>query len=115
MTTLLAPDLLDETLHALPGWHGDATTGIWREVHLTGEAAATLRQKVDEAGTCMHHLAQVREVSGGLRFELRTLEVDGVSELDITLASHISDTAHRLDPSEPGVHAERPDPPEVHA
>lgn len=106
MTTLLTTDLLDETLQALPGWQGDAHE-IWREVHLSPEADTELRRRVEVAASCMHHAPRVDAVPGGTRFSLATPEVGGVSELDITLASHISDTAHRLDPAEPGVHAVR--------
>jgi pterin-4a-carbinolamine dehydratase len=106
--TLLDAALLDETLHALPGWYGDQA-GIWREVHLPHRLDEQLRRRVDADAAAMGHAPEVRHVEGSTRFALRTSEVGGVSELDIALAAHISDLAHRLRPSEPGVHAVRAD------
>jgi 4a-hydroxytetrahydrobiopterin dehydratase len=112
MATLLDTSLLDETLHALPGWHADAAE-IWREVHLDPGTDGELRRRIDEAGASMGHRPRVETVPGGTRFTLSTPEEGGVTELDIVLASHISDEAHRLDPAEPGVHAVRQDEVEI--
>ena len=108
MATLLSAPLIDETLQALPGWHGDETE-IWREVHLPQRLDEVLRHQVDVDANAMGHLPDVQNVEGGSRFALHTPEVGGVSELDIAFASHISDIAHRLQESEPGVDAVRDD------
>jgi pterin-4a-carbinolamine dehydratase len=108
MPTLLAAPLVDETLQALPGWHGDQTE-IWREVHLPQRLDTVLRQQVEADAAAMGHQPQVEEVDGGTRYALSTPEVGGVSELDVVFASRISDLAHRLRESEPGVEAVRGD------
>jgi len=106
--TLLDAPLVEETLHALPGWSGDQAE-LHREVPLPHRLDEQLREQVDLDATAMGHLPEVERLADGTRFVLRTEEVGGVSELDIALASHISDIAHRLRPSEPGVHARRDD------
>jgi 4a-hydroxytetrahydrobiopterin dehydratase len=110
--TLLAEPLVEETLKALPGWQGDQE-GIWREVHLPTHLDETLRYHVDVDSAALGHAPAVEAVPGGTRFALRTEEVGGVSELDVVLASRISDLAHRLRPEEPGVAAVRQDDFEV--
>ena len=104
MPTPIATALLEETLLALPGWEGDASQ-IWREVHLADDLDVELRRQVDVDATAMGHLPVVERVPGGTRFSLRT--DDAVSELDIALAAHISDLAHRITPREPGIDAVR--------
>jgi pterin-4a-carbinolamine dehydratase len=108
MATLLEEPLLAETLKALPGWHTNGSE-ISREIHLPAQADAQLRHDVDIAGESTGHPTYVESVSGGTRFALRTPEVGGVSEVDIALAAHISDLAHRLDKREPGIRAVRAD------
>jgi 4a-hydroxytetrahydrobiopterin dehydratase len=116
MATLLDGRLVDDTLASLPGWnHGDGD--LWREVHLPKEADAALRREVEADATAMDHHVTVEQVKGGTRFSLRTEDVGGVSELDIALASRISDLAHRLAEQaggdEPGVNAVRRDEPDT--
>jgi 4a-hydroxytetrahydrobiopterin dehydratase len=114
MPTLLAAPLVDETLEALPGWN-QGEGEIWREILLPDELDAVLRHQVEVDATAMNHAPDMIRVPGGTRFSLRTHEVGGVSELDVALASHISDLAHRLTqaapdvPDEPGVEAVRQD------
>lgn len=112
MATLLEEPLLTETLQALPGWHTDGSE-ISREIHLPTQADAQLRHDVDITAASMGHAPHVESVSGGTRFALSTPEVGGVSELDIAMAAHISDLAHRLDHNVPGVHAQRRDEIEI--
>ena len=112
MPTLLEPALVEDTLGSLPGWSGDATR-IWREMHLPPEADAELRRQVAVDAGAMGHAPIVEPCEGGTRFVLRTDDVGGVSELDIALASHISDLAHRLSTGEPGVDAVREGDPVV--
>jgi len=117
MATPIEEPLLEKTLEALPGWQG-STDRIWREVHLPADLDAELRHQVEVDATALGHLPQVEAVEGGTRFTLTTQEVGAVSELDVALASHISDLAWRLTkdapvPDEPGVHAVRTDDAEV--
>jgi 4a-hydroxytetrahydrobiopterin dehydratase len=112
MATLLEPLLVEETLKALPGWEGDQER-LWREFQVEGDAAAELRRQVAEDAAALGHEPQVEEVEGGLRYSLSTPEAGGVTELDVALASRISDVAHRLEPAEPGVDAVRSDEAEV--
>lgn len=113
MPTLLTDDLITETLAALPGWTGDATALV-REVHLPAESNTELRRQVDVDAHSMGHLPAVEDIDGGTRFRLTTQEVGGVSELDVMLASHISDLTHRLSASEPGIDAVRQGDVDVH-
>ncbi len=112
MPTLLDAALVTETLTALPGWQGDAAR-IWRDVQLAPDIATELKRQVGVDASAMAHHPQVEDIPGGCRFVLYTDEVGGVSELDIAMASHISDLAHRLSKNEPGIHAQRSDEVEV--
>jgi 4a-hydroxytetrahydrobiopterin dehydratase len=111
--TLLDDQLLSDTLQSLPGWEGDAQ-GIWRDVHLTRKQDAELRRQIGVDCAATGHCPVIEERGGGVtRFVLSTEEDGGVTELDIALASHISDLAHRLASNEPGVQAVRPGDPVV--
>jgi 4a-hydroxytetrahydrobiopterin dehydratase len=112
MATLLDEPLLQETLEALPGWTGDRTH-ISRDVHLPPAKDAALRAQVEQDADAMDHHPEVTRVDGGTRFVLSTHSEGGVTELDVALASRISDIAHRLSPKEPGVEAVRQDNPDV--
>ena len=114
MATQLSRDLVDDALEALPGWEGD-TESIAREVALAPEHAEQLVARVAEDAGARGHEPLVERVEGGARFVLTTSEVGGVSELDIALASRISDLAHQLDEGTRGVEAVRQDEPEVYA
>jgi 4a-hydroxytetrahydrobiopterin dehydratase len=112
MATLLDPPLIDDALASLPGWnHGDGE--IWREIRLPDELDAELRRKVEESAEAMPHPVQMQRIDGGTRFSLRTEDVGGISELDVYLASRISDLAHQLSEREPGVNAVRQDDPDI--
>jgi 4a-hydroxytetrahydrobiopterin dehydratase len=102
MPTLIDAPLLDETLTALPGWQGDQSR-IWREVSLPDEVDAELRRRVEVDATAAGHHPQVERTGDTTRFVLTTPEVGGVSELDVALASHISDLAYRLTDEVPEV------------
>lgn len=105
MPTLLDDELVADTLRSLPGWQGGPAK-IWRDVHLDATQGLELRRQVQVDADAMDHHPVVEPVEGGLRFELWTHSVGGVTELDISLASHISDLVHRLTGAE-GVHAVR--------
>ena len=106
--TLLDEPLVDDTLQSLPGWSGDRYT-LWREVHLPPSQDEELRRLVDVDSAAMGHSVEMEPLDGGTRFVLTTHDVGGVTELDVALAAHISDLAHRLSPREPGVEAVRDD------
>jgi 4a-hydroxytetrahydrobiopterin dehydratase len=108
MPQLLTEPLVDQTLESLPGWQNGGGT-IWRTVHLPADLDAQLREEVELDAQAMDHEVEVESTPEGTRFSLRTNEVGGVSELDVVLASRISDLAHRLLASEPGVEAVRRD------
>ena len=108
MTTLLDETLIADTLKSLPGWEGDSTR-LWRDVHLAPDVDAELRRQVTVDAQAMGHDPAVESVDGGTRFVLTTHDAGGVTELDITLASHISDLVHRIKNEEPGVEALRHD------
>ena len=112
MAELLDEELVQDTLASLPGWTGDQRQ-ISREVHLPPAADEELRRQVDEGAEAMDHHPEVHRVEGGTRFVLSTHSAGGVTELDVVMASRISDLAHRLAPSEPGVAAVREDDPDV--
>jgi 4a-hydroxytetrahydrobiopterin dehydratase len=111
MATLLERPLIEDTLKSLPGWHaGDDE--IWRDVKLPKDLDAELRREVESDSEAMGHSVSIERTKQGTRFTLTTHDVGGVSELDVVLASRISDVAHRLseqtpDADEPGVTAVR--------
>ena len=105
MPTLLTDELVADTLRSLPGWEG-GTEKIWRDVELSEEQAVELQRQVTVDTDAMDHHAVVEQVQGGLRFVLWTHDAGGVTELDISLASHLSDLVHRLTGA-PGVNAVR--------
>lgn len=108
MPTLLDDTLVIDSLNSLPGWEGDPDR-IFREVSLTAEQDAELRRQIDVDAGAMGHLPEIETNDGSTRIVLRTPESGGVTELDIVLASHISDLIHRVCAEEPGVQAERED------
>ena len=78
-------------------------------MHLDPDPDAELRRQVSvDAGT-MGHDPEVEAIDGGTRYTLTTHDEGGVTELDVMMASHISDLVHRLSNAEPGVEAERDD------
>ena len=106
MATLLSDDLIVETLTALPGWTGDGRA-LTRELHLPATVDAELRRQIAVDADAMGHHPIVEDLPNGPLFRLTTESVGGVTELDVMLASHISDLAHRLAAAEPGVDAVR--------
>ena len=95
MPTLLDDAQVTDTLRSLPGWQGSRER-IWRDVRVTPEQDAELRRQVAVDADAMGHHPVLEDVSGGTRFVLWTHDQQGVTELDIALASHISDLLHRL-------------------
>lgn len=104
MATLLDETLIADTLESLPGWQGDSSR-LWRELHLDADTLQELRRQVDVDAGAMGHAPTFE----GDTVVLTPAEAGGVTELDIMMASHISDLVHRLVNSEPGVEAVRND------
>jgi 4a-hydroxytetrahydrobiopterin dehydratase len=108
VTTLLDDTQIADTLESLPGWTGDST-GLRRELQLDPTKDAELRRQIGIDGEAMGHVPSFEKTNGGTLIVLRTDDAGGVTELDVVMASHISDLAHRLSADEPGVDAVRTD------
>ena len=108
MATLLDEALISDTLQSLPGWHGD-TTRLWRDVTLNATQDAELRRQIGIDAGAMGHDPEFEKSKGGTRIVLSTADEGGVTELDVVMASHISDLVHRLSSAEPGITAVRRD------
>jgi 4a-hydroxytetrahydrobiopterin dehydratase len=106
VTTLLDDTQIADTLESLPGWTGDST-GLRRELQLDPKKDAELRRQIGIDGEAMGHVPSLEKSKGGTLIVLRTEDAGGVTELDVVMASHISDLAHRLSADEPGVDAVR--------
>ena len=104
MPTLLDETLIADTLESLPGWQGDSSR-LWRELPLDDDTMGELRRQIDVDAGAMGHAPTFE----GRTVVLTSAEQGGVTELDVMLASHISDLVHRLVASEPGVDARRDD------
>lgn len=104
MPTLLDETLIADTLESLPGWQGD-TSRLWRELKMDADKDRELRRQIEVDATAMGHSPRYEDG----RIVLTTEEAGGVTELDVMLASHISDLMHRLEHDEPGVEAVRDD------
>lgn len=104
MATLLDETIIADTLESLPGWQGDSSR-LWRELHLEPDTLAELRRQIEVDAGAMAHAPTFE----GDTVVLTTPEQGGVTELDVMMASHISDLVHRLVNSEPGVEALRDD------
>ena len=104
MATLLDETLIADTLESLPGWQGDSSR-LWRELRLDADKERELRRQIEVDATAMGHAPTYEDG----RIVLTTAEAGGVTELDVMMASHISDLMHRIENSEPGVAALRDD------
>jgi 4a-hydroxytetrahydrobiopterin dehydratase len=105
--TLLDDALLTDTLQALPGWvAGDHA--IYRDITVAPELLTELRRQVlVDSGAMKHDVLLTEQPDGATRFILTTAGAGGVTELDIAMASHISDLMHTMAANEPGVNAVR--------
>jgi 4a-hydroxytetrahydrobiopterin dehydratase len=100
MPTRLDADLVKDTLASLPGWTGDQRE-LRREVHLPPLQDEALRRQIHEDAEAMDHHPEVHRVEGGTVFVLSTHSEGGVTELDVAMASRISELAQQLAPTEP--------------
>lgn len=90
MATLLDASLIADALTALPGWSGD-TGRLRRAVEVDAATAAALGTEIAAAADAMNHHPSVERAGDVTTFVLWTHSAGGVTELDITLASRISD------------------------
>src|SRR5438067_1726797 len=88
MATLLDDALVTDALCGLDGWTGDATR-IARTV--TVDDPDALCAAVAEAADALDHHPAVDRDGGAVTFTLWTHSQQGVTELDIALASRIDD------------------------
>ena len=95
MATLLDEHLVQDSLEALAGWTG-STRQLERTVTLPADQDAALRARVQEAADAMDHHPAVEQAGEGTRYVLTTHSEGGVTELDITLASRISDLLQQV-------------------
>ena len=91
MATLLDDALVTDALHGLDGWSGDAAR-IARTVTV-GDPDA-LCAAVAETADAMDHHPVVERAGDEVTFTLWTHSKEGVTELDIALASRIDDIVH---------------------
>ena len=96
MPTLLTPALVDSSLAALFEWSGD-TTAITRTIRMDSTQQATdLVGAVATSAESLGHHPVVERSGTAVTFTLTSEEVGGVSEVDISLASHIDNLSGRL-------------------
>ena len=99
----LAPDLVADALTALPAWSGDATA-IERTASVSAADVGQLTEALDELSSSLGHPVGVERDGDARRFVLRSDDVDGVTAVDVAMASRIDD----LVADATGVPAEHP-------
>ena len=82
--------LVEDALQGLPSWSGDSRT-ITRSVDVSGPMADELVNRVAQTAEAMDHHPEVQITPAGLVFVLSTHSAEGVTVLDIALASTIED------------------------
>lgn len=92
MPTRLPEPLLSDAMTRLPGWSGDAD-GIHGRFTLDADHRRRLVADITELAECTEHPIVVEQLADGLEVSLVTGDVDGVSEVDIALATRINDLA----------------------
>ena len=114
MPTLLDEDLARSSLAALVGWSG-GTERFERTVQLPPDQDAELRRRVAETADAMDHHPVVEDVEGGTRYVLWTHSAGGVTELDVALASRITDLHNQVTGQQGATSRPRQDAPDVPA
>lgn len=94
MATLLDDALVSDALRGLDGWSGDASR-ITRTITVTDPDA--LIEAVNTTANSLDHHPEVERSGNTVTFTLWTHSQDGVTELDIALASRIDDIALATD------------------
>src|SRR4051812_9367071 len=90
MPTKLSQPLLDDALTRLTGWAGDEQM-IHREYVLDGMPRQRLLDEIESLAESTDHTIMLTDTDGGVDVSLATTDVDGVSEVDIAMASRLND------------------------
>ncbi|WP_131745427.1 4a-hydroxytetrahydrobiopterin dehydratase [Frankia sp. Cppng1_Ct_nod] len=90
MPTKLDADLVADALGTLPGWTGDTST-IVRRVIMDEETSDETVEKISIVANELNHHPVVDRARGVTTFTVWTHSQGGVTDLDITLASRISE------------------------
>ena len=90
MPTKLSQPLLTDALTRLSGWAGDEHM-IHREFVLDGAPRQWLVDEIETLAESTEHSILLTDTAGGLDVGLATTDVDGVSEVDIAMASRLND------------------------
>jgi len=90
MPTKLSEPLVHDALTRLTGWAGDEQM-IHREFPVDGSPRQRMLDEIEALAGSTDHTIMLTDTSGGLDVRLATTDVDGVSEVDIAMASRIND------------------------
>jgi 4a-hydroxytetrahydrobiopterin dehydratase len=90
MPTKLTQPLLQDALTRLTGWAGDEQM-IHREYVLDDLRRDRLLDEIEALADSTDHTILLTDTDGGLDVSLATSDVDGVSEVDIAMASRLND------------------------
>ncbi|WP_322767935.1 4a-hydroxytetrahydrobiopterin dehydratase [Frankia sp. Cr1] len=90
MPTKLDAERVTEALGELPGWTGDTST-IVRKVTMDDETSDEAIEKISIVANKMNHHPVVDRAHDVTTFTVWTHSHGGVTDLDIVLASRISD------------------------
>lgn len=90
MPTKLSQPLLTDALTRLSGWTGDEQM-IHREYVLDGSARQRLMDEIEALADTTDHTILLTDTASGVDVSLATTDVDGVSEVDIAMASRLND------------------------
>jgi 4a-hydroxytetrahydrobiopterin dehydratase len=90
MPTKLSEPLLQDALTRLTGWAGDEQM-IHREYVLDGLPRELLLDEIEVLADTTDHTILLTDTAAGLDVSLATPDVDGVSEVDIAMASRLND------------------------
>lgn len=90
MATRLSEPVLRDALTRLAGWSGDDHM-IRREFTVEAVPRQRLVDDIEALAALVHHTILVTDTATGLGVTLATDDVDGVSEVDIAVASRLND------------------------
>ena len=90
MPTKLSEPLLHDALTRLTGWAGDEQM-IHREFVLDGLPRQRLLDEIEALAESTDHTILLMDTLDGVDVSLATHDVDGVSEIDIAVASRLND------------------------
>jgi len=90
MPTKLSEPLVQDALRRLTGWAGDERM-IHREFLLDGTLRQRMLEEIEALADTIDHTIMLTDTTGGLDVSLATNDVDGVSEVDVAMASRIND------------------------